>query len=289
MRILSAISAQILILVLGLSAVRSAHAGPGVDQFEIKEPTAEPGRVELQIINDISSGNPRRSTRDGSFDDNTVTRDRHGFEFEMGLSHYVKTRIGLEFDKERQDDPDAVAEANAFAPLQLTEVGVEMVFVISRETSRAPGVGLLAEINRAIGPEASTLVIGPLFQLTRPAWSATLNLTFTRFFGSAGDEAHDDKWDFSYSAQIKSQLAKDLDLALEAYGTFDRIAGSGNPGEATILFGDHDQHRIGPIVYVTGIGSEYLRAETTFGAGVLFGLNGNTPDATFKLDVEAEF
>lgn len=289
MRIASAVCAQFLGAAVLSWQVPAAAAGPAIDQFEIKEPSAEPGRVERQIINDISAGNPPRAMAVGSFDDNTVTRERHGFEFELGVSRYLKTRLGLEFDKDRTDDPASALEANAYAPLQLTEVGLETVLVLSRETGASPGIGLLTEVNHAMGPEASTLVFGPLLQVSRPAWSATLNLTFTRFFGGTGEGTHDDKWDFSYAAQLKVNLAKDVDLALEGYGTFERIAASGTRGEASRLFGDHDQHRLGAILYVGGLGGKASGAETTFGLGVLVGLNSSTPDATVKLDLETEF
>jgi len=78
--------------------------------------------------------------------------------------------------------------------------------------------------------------------------------------------------------------------ALEAYGTVDCIGNSGRPGEETELFGDHDQHRVGPIAYYQrefGRGDD--PSELRLGIGILAGLNNHTPDGTFKLSIEYEF
>jgi hypothetical protein len=77
-------------------------------------------------------------------------------------------------------------------------------------------------------------------------------------------------------------------LTVEAYGTIDRIFGSGNPSESDLLFGDFDQHRIGPILYYN-FKPAPDGPEVAIGSGILAGLNNNTPDATLKLSVEVEF
>lgn len=80
-----------------------------------------------------------------------------------------------------------------------------------------------------------------------------------------------------------------------------------------VLFGDLNQHRAGPVVYYTffpheeralshrtngGEGAVALSGDAdegdkelsvAIGTGVLFGLNENTPDLTFKLSVEVEY
>lgn len=82
-----------------------------------------------------------------------------------------------------------------------------------------------------------------------------------------------------------------------AHGAIDRIGGGGAPDEAALLFGDHAQRRIAPLVYYSyktahkpvGGSGEDEDATVTIGAGLLFGLNENTPGATLKWPVEAEF
>ena len=65
------------------------------------------------------------------------------------------------------------------------------------------------------------------------------------------------------------------------------------------LFGDFDQHRIGPVLYWSWIpGGEGSHthpfgrdrdSEVTLGVGTLFGLNDDTPTASLKLSMEVEF
>ena len=98
-------------------------------------------------------------------------------------------------------------------------------------------------------------------------------------------------------------------LALEGYGTIERLGKTGHPSEAALLFGDFDQHRIGPVLYYTysfngrrggqsvsrdsgllsDAGGEAESTQLTIGFGLLHGLNGNTPDHTFKLSIEVDF
>jgi hypothetical protein len=107
-----------------------------------------------------------------------------------------------------------------------------------------------------------------------------------------GDEPRDEKVDFAYATQFGYQLNQDWRLALEAYGTIDRIGNSGSEDEEAQLFGDHDQHRLGPVIYFsTGFEGESSDDDSpiSIGLGLLIGLNGNTPDTTLKWSVEIEF
>ncbi len=60
-------------------------------------------------------------------------------------------------------------------------------------------------------------------------------------------------------------------------------------GELAEAFGDHDQHRAGPLVDdATALGRDDGPA-LRFGAGGLVRLNRNTPDTTLKRTVEVAF
>ncbi|MFI0460029.1 MAG: hypothetical protein ACH254_20785, partial [Candidatus Thiodiazotropha endolucinida] len=62
--------------------------------------------------------------------------------------------------------------------------------------------------------------------------------------------------------------------------------------EEAHLFGDHNQHRLGPVFYYTGgLGGESTGEESSVstGVGLLFGINDNTPDTTLKWSVEVDF
>jgi hypothetical protein len=92
-------------------------------------------------------------------------------------------------------------------------------------------------------------------------------------------------------------------LALEGYGTVERIGSTGHPSESAEIFGDFDQHRLGPVLYftypLTGFSGSASNASPIsdddegmgldIGLGLLAGLNSNTPDLTFKLSIEVDF
>lgn len=172
------------------------------------------------------------------------------------------------------------------------------------------GFGALVEYEHPRdSAEARSLIAGPIVEAKSGPWSAIANVTFVHNFGGEPEEtpgglARDEKWDLAYAGQVKYEVSKTWAVALEAYGTFERIGNTGTPGTAAVLFGDHDQHRLGPMVYFAqGLGvptvasrlgggsdeDETEMASALLGVGVLLGLNDDTPDATLKWSVEVEF
>jgi hypothetical protein len=134
---------------------------------------------------------------------------------------------------------------------------------------------------------------------------------FVYAFGGEREEGEeiDNKWDFAYAAQVSYAFDDAWVIALEGYGTVDRLGSSGHPSESAELFGDFNQHRVGPVLYysvglggprgagpspsVSGMrpdaGEEEEGATLTIGLGLLEGLNGNTPEHTLKLSIEVDF
>ncbi len=303
-----------------------AHAEPAIGQFELKGLEAEPGEIELQSQNAWSFGQPRRRLAQEErgpfvYDDNAATRQRHALEIEMSLTHFLRMRVGIEYEKERFDDPASPGFANAFDDLKLTEVAVEGVVILKPVPEKGGvGFGMLTEFEHPTSRgELNSIVMGPIFGAKTGRLSVLLNVLFIKHFGSGETteegRQRDDKWDLGYAAQIKYDFNAAWALALEGYGTFDRIGNSGRPNEGAVLFGDHDQHRAGPVVYYEwrpgGSGGGAGRSSISkvadveddkaggdddekgvlmrLGTGVLFGLNDNTPDTTLKLSLEMEF
>lgn len=245
-----------------LCLASGALAGPSINQFETKELEAEPGNIQFQSQNAYMVGNPRRAHREGHdgesvFDDNSVTRARLAQELEVHLTSFFRTRIGIEFEKERLDDPATFAEADSYAPLRATELQFEGVAIlVPVDKGGGVGIGLIAEYQHAlVAGDAHSLYMGTILQAVSGPWSATTNLFAVRHFAPVemtdNGPIRDDKWDFAYAAQVKYHWSSTLDLALEAYGTIDRIGNTGTRDEAALLHGDHDQHRLGPVVYRT--------------------------------------
>lgn len=282
-----------------LLAAAPCGAEPFVGQFELKTLESDRGRFEFQSQNAWSRGQPARRIADGPdgllFDENAVTRERYALELEAGFSRRLKMRVGTEFERERIEDPDGVLHANDFGELDLAELGVEVIAVLAPREGDGAGLGVVVEFERPVdGKEPSHLVIGPIVEFESGPWfAAAVPMLVYAFGGDTEDgELTDDKWDFGYAAQLTYTWAARWAFAVEAYGTVERLGGTGRPSEAARRFGDFDQHRMGPVLYYTrGVGGGAAREplDLTVGLGLLAGLNGNTPDDTLKLSVELEF
>jgi len=161
---------------------------------------------------------------------------------------------------------------------------------------------LLAELEFAVqdDDQSKSITFGPILQFALDSWQALANVYRIYNF----DCEDDGKWDFAYATRILYQHTKHWGLAVEAYGTIDRLDDSGNFSEESLQFGDHDQHRIGPIVYYSfdmgwnpkalyginqGTHGDDQHSELSIGIGWFFGMNNNTPDYTFKWSIEYEF
>ena len=215
----------------------TAWADPAVGQFEIKSLNAEPGEIEIQSQNAYSLGMPRRQTRstpDGlAGDGNSLHRQMHALEIEAGFSHHFKARVGIEFEKERVDEFTSAGQAEHFETIKLDEFEVEGILVLQRRLGDGFGFGFLAEYEHPFESAGQrTVTAGPILEWGHGPWLASVNPRVTQFFGGSPDEAgrHDDKLDFGYSAAVKYKASDRLDIALEAYGVVERVAGSGNPG-----------------------------------------------------------
>jgi hypothetical protein len=291
----------------------AAAEGPAIGQFELKDLEAGADHLQFQSQNAYSWGQPRRETAAGAgagllFDGNSVTEARAALEVEKGLTRFLKFRVGIEYEKERVDDPHTLAEANAFDGLKLTEVGGELIAIWMPRDGDGFGWGSVVEAEHPVGGvEMNSVVYGQIFELAHGPWFAALQPMVVQHFGGAKDEgaSRDNKWDFAYAAQVLYTASSAWTFGVEAYGTVDRIGSTGHRDEAGRLFGDFDQHRLGPIVYYSlplrgpagkagtarkDDGDDQDDGPTaTIGVGFFAGLTGNTPDGTAKLSIEVDF
>lgn len=270
-------------------------AEPVIGQFELKTLESSPGAFEFQSQNAWSWGHPARQvatdgTGQPAFDENAAIRQRHAIELEVGFTSSLKMRAGIEFEKERFDDPENAEQANAFDELRLTEVGIELIAILVPRHDDGTGVGVVMEFERSLDrDEPDTLIVGPVIEFRSGRWFAAAVPMAARTLGGGTDDGHemDDKWDFAYAVQVAYSFAERWSLALEGYGTVERWEDSGHPSEAARLFGDFDQHRAGPVLYLTSGTQDEV--SLTVGIGLLAGLNSETADHTLKLSIEVDF
>ena len=290
-------------------------AAPAIGQFELKTLESAPGSLEFQSQNAWVWGEPARliaSDDADSFvpDENSIARQRHALELEMGFTSRLKMRVGVEFEKERLDDPDTLEQADGYDDLSLTEVGAEVIAILAPRMGDGAGFGLVAEIEGPIDQkEPNHLTLGPIMELQSGRWFAAAVPMLVYAFGGDSEpgERLDDKWDFAYATQLMYTFSERWSLALEGYGAVERLGDSGRPSESAQVFGDFNQHRVGAVAYYTyplgdardraqassaaaaDIAEEREGASLSVGLGLLEGLNGATPDHTLKLSIEVQF
>jgi hypothetical protein len=276
----------------------AALAEPFIGQFELKTLSTEPGAIELQSQNAWAWDQPTRRVAQGDegelvFDENSVFRERYALEVEIGLTERVKMRVGIEGENERVDEPTSLATADDFAGLEVGEIGAEVIGVLLRREGDGVGLGFVAELE---GPfdqeEPNHLTLGTIFEYQAGRWFLAAVPMVVRAFGGeteAGD-TRDEKWDFAYAVQLQRTITERWSIALEGYGTVERIGSAGHPSEAAEVFGDSTQHRLGPVAYFSHEWGEHTEArELTIGLGLLEGLTSDTADHTLKFSIELDF
>jgi hypothetical protein len=278
-------------------------ADQAINQFELKDLEVEVGQWEFQSQNAHVWGHPRRKfleEQPGEFeyDDNALGQQRHAVEMEYGATAWMRNRIGIEFEKERLDDPPTFSMRDDFSALVLDEIAAEVVVVFVPTDARPQGqgwdigwgLGMLIEYQYLVDPdEADSIVVGPIIELDWRRWNIVVNPTLVQFFGGEGD---DEKLDFTYAAHLLFDASSSWDVGVELYGTIDRLGNTGTPPEEVQLFGDHDLIRLGPIAYCKhafGFDAGDDPQTLVVGVGLFFGLNEATPDYSFKWSVEFEF
>ncbi len=304
--------ACVVVAVAVLTAAPVKAEGPAIGQFELKDLEAGADHLQFQSQNAVMWGQPRRETgvADGELllDDNSVTKARAALEVEQGLTSHLKFRIGIEFEKERADEPSTLAAADDFDTFKLTEIGGEVIAIWIPREGDGFGWGSVVEAERPIGGggEMNSVVYGHIFELAQGPWFAALQPMVVQHFGGEKEDGlpRDNKWDFAYAAQALYTASPAWTFGVEAYGTIDRIGSTGHRDEANATFGDHDQHRLGPIVYYTvplfgapgpaKAGANEADEEdegttATIGVGYFVGLTEDTPDGTAKLSIEVDF
>lgn len=229
----------------------------------------------------------------------------------MGLTNHFKMRVGIEFEKERGDDPGSLDAVDDFGPPELSELGSEVIFIPFPRQGDGTGMGIVTEIELPLGSEEPTkFIVGAIFELQSGPWLAAAVPTFVRAIGGDPEDGErvDDKWDFAYATQLSYGFSETWTLALEGYGTMSEseipVAHPNRHGALGIPIST-----AGPVLYYTrylgfskrnatntpdlgaSSNTNAAREDTNFsvGLGFLVGLNDDTPKGTLKVSIEIDF
>lgn len=148
----------------------ASHSSPTINQFEIKDLDVEVGQWEFQSQNAYSWDQPRRQFIEDEpsnfeYDDNSVVSARHALEAEVEVVDWLRMRVGVEFEKERLDDPPALFLRDDFDALKLEEIAVEWVAVFIPVEPLGVGLGLLVEYQQLLeSEEPNSFVVGPIVE-----------------------------------------------------------------------------------------------------------------------------
>ena len=248
-----AAKAALLALVLPLVAGNSpdVHAGPA---SKVYTPTVEYGETEIELLG-------------GVYDDNReeVDGERAGkIAIGHGMTTWWKSEVEFEWEKEPAEDVGT----------HYTEVEWVNVFQLSEPGEYFMDFGLFTEV---VFPdeheEATKLEIGPMFQKEIGSTVNNLNLIWVRDFGSKAD--HNTEFEYTWQSRFKGN-------PMLEFG----VQGMGELGDWDDTTPGHDQeHKLGPAIF-----GEFKSGEHKFkyDAAILAGVTDDTPDTTFRFQVEYE-
>jgi hypothetical protein len=155
---------------------------------------------------------------------------------------------------------------------KLDEIEWENIFALTEPGQYWLDLGLFAEFAHDYAEGRNAIKLGPMFQKEFGSLQANLNVLFERELGSGAEPGAE----VGYQWQIKWRGDPRFEPGLQGFGTLGR----------TNDFGHQTQGKIGPAFF--GQVATGARSKLKYDAAVLFGLNKNTPDTTFRFQIEYE-
>ncbi len=197
-------------------------------------------------------------------DDDKDGSQRHVFAVEYGVTDWWKTEIVSRLNEKAEGSLryDSTAWENIF---QLTEQGKYWL-----------DAGLYLEYKLKDEKNAPDIFEAKLL-LEKPVqgFLNTLNLTIEQELGSDGD----DDLEFEYAWRTRKEIGHHMKLGIEAFGKLGELR--------DIESLDHQEHIIGPVFYHEFELGPHVEIE--YNIGWLFGLTDESPDNTFRWQLEYEF
>jgi hypothetical protein len=254
--------------------------GPAYAQFEVKSPVVEQGVVELEALGSVQSGFSNEEEEEEETDDDDdeglgieageddeEEDQRQGYEFSIGygVTDFWKPELALVLEQRKGRDlkADAIEFENTFQVLP-----TDAYFV---------NAGLLVAYEGSLRDDVHALEFGPLLEIPVGRLTNIGNAFFERQFG---DDRETGTVGFEYAWQSAFDIAGGFSAGFEAFGEIEKIAN--DPPSV-----DEQEHRIGPVALFEAEVGDW--GEIGVELGFLFGLTDETPDNTFKFNLEFEW
>ncbi|HEY2966748.1 MAG TPA: hypothetical protein VGK75_00140 [Casimicrobiaceae bacterium] len=155
---------------------------------------------------------------------------------------------------------------------RLDEIEWENIFALTEPGQYWADLGLFAELARDHAEGRNVVAIGPMFHEEFGRLQANANLLFERQLGAHAEPGAE----VDYAWQLKWRGDPRFEPGVQGFGTIGR----------TNDFARETQHEIGPAFFSQAVLG--ARNKIKFDAAILFGLNRNTPDTTFRFNLEYE-
>ncbi|MEO7149236.1 MAG: hypothetical protein ABIY40_04800 [Rhodanobacteraceae bacterium] len=190
----------------------------------------------------------------------------------LAFGYGIAPRWGVEVEAEYSQTPNNVAHVEVLEfenIIQLTEHGEHWL-----------DAGIIAEFDHNRLENRNTLEIGPMLQKEIGRSQFNLNVLWERRLSAAPAEGEDDEGDarsgLAYEAQWKWNLQPLFQPGMQVFATL------GDPAHL-----HSDEFKAGPAFF--GVARLGDGKSLRYNAALLGGMTHNTPDATFRFQLEYEF
>ena len=196
-------------------------------------------------------------------DDAIGGSQRHVFELEYGVTDWWKTALVSRLNKPGDGSLryDSTAWENIFQLTEKDQYWLDAGLYLEYKFADESGV-------------ADKLETKLLLEKDIQGFINTLNLTFEKEVG----EHREESVEFAYAWRTKKEIADDIALGIEAFGELGEIQNTKSP--------DEQEHILGPVFYHE---IEIGELEVNYNLAWLFGLTDESPDNTFRWQIEFEF
>lgn len=190
----------------------------------------------------------------------------------LAVGYGLAPRWGVEIEAEYSQTPGNVAHVE--------EIEFENIIQLTEHGEHWLDAGIFAEFDHNRLENRNTLEIGPMFQKEIGRSQYNFNVLYERRLSDVPAEGEDDEGDarsgISYVAQWKYNLQPHFQPGVQVFATL------GDPAHL-----HSEQFKAGPAFF--GIASLGDGKSLRYNAALLAGMTRNTPDTTFRFQLEYEF